>query len=62
MSQNMTWGAFKAAVEAKGIPDDMPIIYIDINNPNVEKDLSIELNTLGLVVADAELNEGPEHD
>lgn len=37
---DLTWGEFKAAVEAQGVTDDCTISWIDINgmyNPTVEK-------------------------
>jgi len=37
----MTWAEFKKAVEAKGITDNMQVLYIDIRH-----DTEIEVETL----------------
>ena len=37
----MTWAEFKKAVEAKGIKDNMQVLYIDIRH-----DTGIEVETL----------------
>lgn len=50
----MTWGEFKAAVEAQGVTDETKIWYVDITEPNAESvtvDLSRE-DMLGVTIND----------
>ncbi len=49
----MTWGEFKKILESQGVSDDMPILYIDVNDPS---NVSITISGLGIIVTDLETN------